>query len=397
MTERLYYTDAALREFTAQVVEIKETDRGPAVRLDRTAFYPTSGGQPYDIGLLGGVAVVETWEDDAGEIWHLLSSALSQTGEVTGVIDDARRFDHMQQHTGQHLLSEAFIRQLDAPTVSFHLGRDAVTIDLALAQLSWEAAFAVEDEVNRIVWEDRPVTVRLVAPEEVSTLALRKVPPISGPLRVVTVEDYDSTACGGTHVARTGAIGMVKVTGLERYKGGVRVAFLCGARALRDYRRTLRLLGEVSAGLTVGQDEVPAAVSRLQGEAQETRRALSRAQAALIDAEADRFWAESPEVQGGRRVVACWTGRPFAEVQTMAARLREHPRTLILLATLEGPAARLLFARSDDWAVVDAAALLKALLAKWGGRGGGSATMAQGGIPEIAPEALLAALQAVEV
>lgn len=393
MTQRLYYDDATLRQFTAQVLEERTTEHGPAVRLDRTAFYATSGGQPHDTGTLSGVPVLDVWENEAtGELWHLLARPLEGM-IVTGLVDWPRRFDHMQQHTGQHLLSAAFLRLWDAPTVGFHLGREASTIDLPLPQLSWEAAFKVEDEVNQLIWEDRPVTARFVTPEELATLALRKLPNVTGPVRIVTVADYDATACGGTHVARTGEIGLAKITGLERYKGGVRVTFLCGGRALRDYRRTLRILSELAASFTVAQAELPQALTRLQEEAQETRRALHKAQTALLENEADQLWAATPLNNGVRQVVAHWSGRTFAEVQTIAARLRERPQTVILLAVTEERGTRLVCARSEDLPAVDAAALLRRALAPLRGKGGGTPGLAQGGGPVAPPEAIQAALQ----
>ncbi len=393
MTQRLYYDDATLRHFTAQVLEERTTEHGPAARLDRTAFYATSGGQPHDTGTLNGIPVLEVWEDEAtGELWHRLARPLEGM-TVTGLVDWPRRFDHMQQHTGQHLLSAAFLRLWDAPTVGFHLGREASTIDLPLSQLSWEAAFKVEDEVNQLIWEDRPVTARFVTPEELATLALRKLPNVTGPVRIVTVADYDATACGGTHVARTGEIGLAKITGLERYKGGVRVTFLCGGRALHDYRRTLRTLSELAASFTVAQEELPQALARLQEESQETRRALHKAQAMLLENEADRLWTATPLNHGMRQVVAHWSGRPFAEAQALAARLREQPQTVALLAVTEERGTRLVCARSEDLPAVDAAALLRRALARLGGKGGGTSSLAQGGGPVAPPAAIQAALQ----
>jgi len=225
MTERLYYTDSALHTFAARVVERRDTERGPAVRLDRTAFYPTSGGQPYDTGTLGDVRVVDVWDDETDAVWHLLERSLDAE-EVEGRIDWERRFDHMQQHTGQHLLSAAFVRLRDAATVSFHLGTDDSSIDLDVRQLSWEDAFRVEADVNRVIWEDRPVEVHFVAEDEIAGVPLRKPPKVTGTIRVVWIRDVDASACGGTHVPRTGAVGLVKIVRLERYKGGTRVGFL---------------------------------------------------------------------------------------------------------------------------------------------------------------------------
>ncbi|MGC9358618.1 MAG: alanyl-tRNA editing protein, partial [Anaerolineae bacterium] len=310
MTEKIYYDDAYRQTFTARVEERRLTQRGSAVRLNCTAFYPTSGGQPHDTGTLDGIPVVDVWVDSEGEIWHLLAgepgTGEPETGEIRGVIDWDRRFDHMQQHTGQHLLSAAFMRRLEAPTVGFHLGSEHCTIDLDLARLSTEAAFCVEEEINAIIWDDRPVEARFITDGELRALALRRDPQVEDNVRIVSVEGYDATPCGGTHVARTGEIGQVKITGLERYKGGMRVSFLCGKRALHDYRRVLQLAQDLGTELTVAQDEVPEAVRRLQEEIKETRRALNRSRSQLLDIEAEQIWETTPTREDVKWIVAHW-------------------------------------------------------------------------------------------
>lgn len=392
MTEKLYYNDAYLREFSAQIEAIRATERGTAVRLDKTAFYPTGGGQAHDSGTLDEIPVLDVWTDEAGEVWHLLETA--PTAEtVRGRIDWQRRFDHMQLHTGQHLLTAAFIHEFDAPTLSCHLGSEASTIDLPLPQVSWEEAFHVETCVNRIIWENRPITARFVTDEELSTICLRHEPKVEGPIRIVSVEGYDDTPCGGTHTHRTGEVGLVKITALERYKGGVRVTFLCGERALKDYRQTLQLLQQLGKTLSVGPNELPDAVTRIQQEAKETQRDLKKAAAALRDLETEKLWAEAPSINGVKRVVARWTDRPFSDVQAVATRLRSHAGTLILLAAQEQEAVRLICARSDDVTEVDASAIVRAAAEALGGRGGGSPAMAQGGGTAPSSEAVEAALR----
>ena len=395
MSHRLYYADATLREFRARVTAERVTERGPAVRLNQTAFYPTSGGQPHDTGTLDNVPVVDVWEDDDGAIWHLLDSELPISPEkeaITGRINWARRFDHMQQHTGQHLLSAAFVEVWDAPTVGFHLGSEACTIDLEIPNLTWEAAFRVEDAVNRVVWENRPVTVQFVSPDEIAEIPLRKPPAVAGDIRVVWVQGYDASACGGTHVSHTGEIGLIKITGLERYKGGMRVTFRCGARALLDYRRILRLIQDVSADLSIAEDELPEAVARIQAEAKATHSAVRDLQATLAACEADRLWHTAPERAGMRQIVAHWDDRPFDQVRATASRLCEHPATLALLAVTTEKGVRLVCARSDDLDEVDAVAILRDALEALGGRGGGAPAMAQGGAPVSPAAAILMAL-----
>ncbi len=397
MTEKLYYRDAGQLTFTTRLREQRETARGPVVRLEATAFYPTSGGQPHDLGTLNGVAVLDVWNDDQGEIWHLLTAPLD-IPQVTGHVDAERRRDHRQQHSGQHLLSAACRRLLGAATIGFHLGSESSTIDLDLPQLQWEEAFHLEDEVNRLIWENRAVSARFVSDAELEALALRKEPQVEGAVRIVSVEGYDATPCGGTHVARTGEIGLLKITGLERYKGGTRVTFRCGERALTDYRRGLRLLQTLSTELTVGQEELPAAVARLQEEARTTRHALHQAQDALLAAEATKIWNAAPPEKAEVRILRRhWPQRDFGEVQGLARRLRERPRTVVLFATGAEEGVRFVCARSDDLPEVDAEQLLRRLAAPLDGRGGGSPALAQGGAPPTSHENVADALKGITV
>ncbi|MCJ7550862.1 MAG: alanyl-tRNA editing protein, partial [Anaerolineae bacterium] len=217
MTHRLYYTDATCRTFTARVVAKQQMDGGegasrPAVCLDQTAFYPASGGQPHDTGTLGGIRVVDVQEAEDGTIWHFLDRPLpADVPEVFGEIDWDRRFDHMQQHSGQHLLSAAFEDLLGGHTIGFHLGRESSTIDLDLDTLAWEAAFRVEEQVNAVIWQNRLFTMEIVTPDDAADLPLRKPPVVPGDVRVIRVESFDACACGGTHVGAAGEIGLVKV------------------------------------------------------------------------------------------------------------------------------------------------------------------------------------------
>jgi alanyl-tRNA synthetase len=324
------------------------------------------------------------WEDSEGQVWHLLQRGLEKD-DVQGHIDWERRFDHMQQHSGQHLLSAAFIEVLDAPTIGFHLGSETSTIDLDIEKVDWEMAFEVEERVNMVVWENRPVAVHFVTQDEVHKVPLRKSPQVEGTIRVIWVEGFDASACGGTHVSRTGEVGLVKISGLERYKGDVRVTFLCGRRALKDYREVLRTIQGVSAGLSVHPDELPEAIKRLEEEAKTSRKALNKAMGELMKYEAARLWEEAPTRDGIRQVVAHWENRSFADARKAASSLRERPRTLALLAVSEEDGVKLVCARSDDLEEVNAAEVLRRLVEPLGGRGGGSQSMAQGGAPPKDP------------
>jgi alanyl-tRNA synthetase len=393
MTDRLYYSDSMLRTFTARIIQRRDTERGPAVRLDRTAFYPTSGGQPNDTGMLDDdVRVVDVWDDDAGEVWHLLDRR-TERDEVHGTIDWARRFDHMQQHSGQHLLSAAFVRIRDAPTVSFHLGADDSSIDLDLPQLTWDDAFRVEAEVNRVIAENRPLDVHMVHESEIHRIPLRRPPKVSGEIRVIWIRDYDAVACGGTHVPQSGAVGLLKITRVERYKGGTRVGFVCGGRALAHYQRTLSALQTASADLSVHPDELPEAVVRLKSDLKDARHELTAARGALVTIEAERLWAEAAEVGGTRRVVAYLDDCSFDDACKAASQLSAKSRTVALLAAGDAKGVRVVCARSADLSDVNAAEILKHALDALGGRGGGTAEHARGGAPVASRDVVVEALR----
>ena len=376
MTERLYYHDPYLREFDAAIVETTTHEGKTAVVLDRTSFYPTSGGQPYDTGTLSGVRVLDVVSDDgSGRILHIVDRA-PDGPSVHGSIDWARRFDHMQQHTGQHVLSAAFDRLLGVRTESFHLGADSSTIDLAREVSAPEIARA-EDEANRVVWEDRPIAIRFAGADEIATLTLRKEPRREGTLRLIDVQDFDLSACGGTHVARTGAIGIVAISTSERFRGGSRITFLCGGRALTGFRSLREAVAGSVKALSVLPAELPAAIERLQGEGKDQRRQIKDLQAKLASHEADAL-ADAAVAAGDIRLVAAsLPGWDAAGLKIIASRIVERPGHVAVLIG-DPPAAPLVVARAVGVAI-DAGALLRQLIERHGGKGGGRPELAQGG------------------
>ena len=394
MTDKLYYNDSAMLDFSAELVAQKATQRGSTVCLNRSAFYPTSGGQPYDTGTLNDIPVIDVWEDDQGEVWHLLKHPLEQD-TVIGHVNKTRRFNHMQQHTGQHLLSASLYNLHRANTIGFHLGSEISTIDLDIPELSWETAFNLEHQVNSVIWDNIPVTVSYVTEDEIHKIPLRKPPKVAGTIRVIWVKDYDASACGGTHVKNTGEVGLIKITGIERYKGGMRISFLCGNRALLDYQNTLRSLQIAGETLSVARAEVPEAIQRIQKELTATRRANIKAQSALLDIEAERLWLETPEVDGVRCLVQHWTDRTVSDVRRIANQLRDRHRTLLLFAVTEEKGVRLVCARSDDLSSINARHMLNDALDQLGGRGGGSPYLAQGGSQIATHEEILKVLNDV--
>jgi len=376
MTDRLYYQDSALTAFDARVVRRVTTPDGrPGVILDRTAFYPTSGGQPFDTGILGGAAVLEVLDQEDGGILHVLDAPLADDA-VHGVVDWARRLDHMQQHTGQHLLSAAFDRVLGARTESFHLGTDASTIDLG-QDVTADQAAAAEDEANRIVWSDRPVTIRFADAAEAARLPLRKEPARAGTLRLIEIPDFDLSACGGTHVARTGTIGIIAIAGIERFKGGSRVEFVCGGRALRSHRRLGDLVARCVKALSVASHEVPASIERMQGEAKDLRRQMKDLQTRLAGHEAEMLAAGADTTGTARVVVAALDGWDAQALKQIATAIAGKPGHVAILIGSPAPSP-LVIARSADVAF-DAGAALKQIVARFAGKGGGRPDLAQGG------------------
>ena len=385
MTSRIYYTDPSCVTFEAIVSRTLVHDTRPAAVLDRTAFYPTSGGQPFDTGRLGSVDVVEV-VDTGDDVIHVLSAALAEGDRVVGEIDRVRRQDHMQQHTGQHLLSAAFDARFDNATVSFHMGSEVSTIDLARPASPAEIDAVVRD-ANQIVWENRTVSIRFVSEAEAASLPLRKEPSRGGQLRLIEVDGFDVSACGGTHVSRTGAIGVIAVLASEKLRGGTRVTFVCGGRvvkALETYRDAIT--GCVRT-LSVVPQELPSAVERLQSDARDSRKALSRLQEQLAVFEAERLVNGATTVGSVRLVASAMDGWDTTGLKVLGAAVGRHGGALAILTSSTTPAA-IVIARGAGVSV-DAGRLLKTLTEKFGGRGGGKPELAQGGGLNAAPEEIL--------
>ncbi len=391
---RLYYNDSYTTRFEAAVVERLAIDDRPAVVLDRSAFYPTSGGQPHDRGTLDGVTVQDVLiRESDGAVLHLVDR-LPDGDRVAGTIDWDRRFDHMQQHTGQHVLSQAFLRLASAGTIGFHLGAEYVSIDLDVASLAPESVEAAFELAGRVVEADAPVRAWFPQPDELAALSLRKTPDVEGALRVVAIGDFDLSACGGTHVARTGEIGLIQHLRTERLKRGTRVAFLCGRRARRDYSERQAITAALSARLTCSVGELPDAVARLEDQVAALRRDVARFREAELEREAAllRGAAGAPPI-----VVRAWDGRPAAELRALAQQLTIPSGVLALLGTA-GIQAQFVFGRSEDLDLNLKPALDAALAAIGGGRGGGGRLVQGGGGPATLDEverALAAAAAAI--
>ena len=374
-TERLYYADCYLREFEARVLRSEPAANGFKVYLDRTAFYPASGGQPTDLGTLAGLEVLET-VDEGEEIAHLLRQA-PEGESVTGKIAWPRRFDHMQQHTGQHILSAAFEKVGDYKTVSFHLGEESSSIDLDSDRLGSKQFEEAEDAANQVLFEDRPVRISFQPAEEAGRMDLRKPTSREGDIRLIEVEGFDLSACGGTHVNRTGAVGLILVRKVERMKGSTRVEFLCGGRALRQARRDFKVLSEAALLFSAAPETLPELIAKQNQELREEARGREKLLERLAEFQARELWQAAPVV-GGRRVVRkVFPAEEAPQVKMLAHALAKLPGAVALLG-VKGQPTKLFFAQTPG-GTSEMGAVLKQTVTKFGGKGGGGRDFAQGG------------------
>jgi len=374
MTERLYYTDCYVSRFTAQIAG--RSDDGLTVFLDRTAFYPTSGGQPFDTGSIGGAAVVEVTEQDDERIAHRLAAPLNAGAVMECEIDWVRRFDHMQQHSGQHLLSAVFEERFGLHTISFHLGAESATIDLEGAAVDARMLAEAERRANEIVWENRPVSIQFESAAEAQ--GLRKASAREGTLRIVSIQDLDRSACGGTHVRSTGEIGVVLVRKTEKIRQSVRVEFLCGGRAVRRARADYDALSKTAQMFSAPLDEVPAVVAMQAEASRAAEKARRKLELDLAGYQGRELYdATAPASGGFRRVRRRLETGNMEELRAVAQSFTAREKAIFVAALAQPPS--VLLAVSAD-AGVDAGKTLKAALETTGGRGGGSARMAQGSV-----------------
>ncbi|PWU01593.1 MAG: alanyl-tRNA editing protein [Terriglobia bacterium] len=376
MTERLYYHDSYLRSFTGSVVDA--AGDALTIYLDRTAFYPTSGGQPFDTGFIAGVPVVEVI-DEGERIAHRVAAPVTVASAECS-IDWQRRFDHMQQHSGQHLLSAVFEELFQLHTVSFHLGQESATIDLEGGPVENRVILEAERRANELVFENRAVAVQFESPGEVQ--GLRKPSEREGTLRIVSIEGIDRTACGGTHVRATGEIGPILIRKLEKIRQTVRVEFLCGGRAVRRARADFQALARIAQLYSAPLDETPAlAEGQLEAArvAEKARRKLELDLAVYRGKEL--YDAATPGPDGFRRHTVCLGAGSMDELRAVAQSFTGRSKA-VFVALLEKPPS-ILYAVSED-SGLDAGRAVKDAVTEAGGRGGGSTRVAQGSVPNVA-------------
>jgi len=367
-TKRLYFEDGGWTEFSARIVERRTVEGHPAVVLDRTAFYPESGGQPWDLGTIAGVPVVRVVDED-GVILHVLERDID-VDDIEGRVDGVRRFDHMQQHSGQHILSQAFIEILNGETRSFHLGEETASLEIGIAAISDESLDRVEHRANEVVFKNRPVKTYFVPSERIFEVPLRRPPKVEGLIRVVEVEGFDYSACGGTHVRRTGEIGLIKIIGTERIRGNLRFTFVCGHRALTDHQVKTRVCRDLVGRFNVPDREIPGAVERLGGELKDSKKRLK-----VLEQTAAGYEARDLAATAEGKII----GRVFDEkspegIRALALSLVRLGEFAVAFGARGEAKAHLILARSESLPL-DLRPLVATLAPLFQGKGGGGPSL----------------------
>ncbi len=378
-TKKLYLNDSYLKEFTCTILSAApypEDDSRYVLLLDQTAFYPEGGGQPSDTGYIGNSFVSYVYEAE-GMIYHVTDQLPQETSALPCRIDWQRRHDHMQQHLGQHLLSGVFEKEMNANTIGFHLGKELVTIDLDCSSLTEQEAQTVENTVNQIVTRNLSVKLHYPDQQELKHFPLRKVPSVAENIRIIEVDNYDYSPCGGTHPHFTGEVGMVKIRRWERLREGVRVEFLCGQRALKDYQWKNDQINQLATLFSVKDNEVQAATERLMEDNKALYKAHQQQKRTLLEYVARELYHHAEQHKNYFIVSKIFLKEDIKELQTLASILNQMPRAIVLLATVNEKA-QLVFTRSKELDM-DMNKLFKEVITLIDGKGGGNAITAQGG------------------
>ncbi len=378
MTKKLYLDNAYRQNCFAEIIKQAQVRAKPGIILDQTVFYPTSGGQPHDTGTINSVAVIDVFEDMDRQIVHLLEKPLTGA-QVECVINWERRFDHMQQHTGQHILSQAFLKISGAETISFHLGEQSATIDINQSGLSPETIIAVEQLANRIICENRDVIGHMIDKSELHRLDVRQPPAVEDQIRILEIADFDYSPCGGTHCKQTGEIGIIKIKRQESYKGGTRIHFVCGFRALNDYQEKTEILKQLSRDMSTAEGDLPQNITKLKEDLKATMVERDLINKKLLDAEAHSLFSEGRRHADIRLIKKIFNDRPQKEINLLAKKIVEKTTGTVILFGIKTEAnARLLFQCSENLAL-DMGRLMETACAVINGRGGGRPQQAQGG------------------
>jgi alanyl-tRNA synthetase len=393
MTKKLYLDNPYLRTCSAKVIEQTQVDAKPGIILNQTVFYPTSGGQPHDTGTMNTVDVIAVLEDNNRDIIHLLEKPL-EGSQVECEINWERRFDHMQQHSGQHILSQALLQICDADTISFHLGEQSATIDVNQSGLTAEQIVRVENLANRIIFENRDIIAHEVGKDEVQRFPIRKPPTVDDHIRILEIKDFDYSPCGGTHCSKSGEIGILKSRRYENYKGGTRVHFVCGFRALKDYQEKTEILKHLSRAMATAEADLARNMAKLKDDVKALTAERDSLNKRLLDEEARSLISAGKQHADVRLVKKIFNARHQKDIKLLAKKIVEKsPCTIVLFGIKTEGNAQLLFQCSEGLAF-DMSRLMQTACSIVNGRGGGRPQQALGGGPAV--EKLEAALQAAE-
>ncbi|HDR7323124.1 MULTISPECIES: alanyl-tRNA editing protein [Bacillus cereus group] len=378
MEQKLYYIDAYTKDFTTKIIKQDyDKEDNLYVVLNETAFYPTGGGQPYDTGTLNGTLVTNV-EEVNGEIRHFIAEQL-EAEEVEGKINWERRFDHMQQHAAQHILSAAFWDHFNIPTIGFHLGKETVTIDLETENLPAETIEKAVQIANNIVFENHPIRIQWMNLEEAKTLPLRKEPTLTENIRVVIIENFDYNGCGGTHPRRTGEVGLIQVLNWERNKGGIRLTFIAGWRTLKLMGKQQQIMKDVSKQLNSSETDIPAKVAQLLISQKENEKAIQTMNEKLLFAEANELLQQPAKIHAGFLISKVFTNRSMQEVAKLSAIIIEQQEHAITYFVIENDDKLQCILACGKTVTLDMNALLKDALPAIEGKGGGNKKSARGG------------------
>ncbi|MCP4724436.1 MAG: hypothetical protein GY863_05355 [bacterium] len=379
MTKRLYRENPYRTEFDSKIIEKLDIDGRNGVVLNETLFYPTSGGQLHDTGLINDVRVTDVIERE-NSIVHFVEKSIGGSAAVIGKIDWDRRFDHMQQHTGQHILSQSLIRLFDAGTLSSYLGNDFSTIDLDKDNFTSEEAKMAENEANMWIYRNVPVNILYPDDDEIKKMPLRKMPPPGKKTRIVNIEGLDFSPCGGTHCAKTGEVGMVKILRWGKMRGNVRLDFYCGKRALIDYRIKNDLINTIKGNFSVSEDDIIKKLSRLEEENKTLRKTLGELNLKLIDSQAEELFNNAQIINNTKLITSIFDELNIRDLQNLARKISECGDSVIVLGST-GEKPSFVFYRSEK-IDLDLQTILNNLKDKYSIKGGGSSSMVQGGLPD---------------
>ena len=377
MTEKLYYQDTFLREFTADIISYKEKDGEYHLVLDQTAFYPEGGGQLADRGFIGQSEVQYVYDED-GNVYHVVDELPEKKDNVPCEIDWDRRFDLMQQHTGQHLLSALLENIFQTKTIGFHMSETYTTVDTD-RELSKKDIELLEEKVNDIIYQNRNIKAEYPGPEKLKDLSLRKEPVVEEDIRIVKIEGIDISPCGGTHLLKTGQVGIVSVIYAENYKGGMRITFLCGKRALNDYKNKNKIIAGLRNSLSVQNEDINSEINRFKEDLDQKESLISDLKDELLNYRVENLMAGAEESKEYRIIKNTYSNQSYSDVNLVAKKLVEYENNIVVFGQKEDETTRMIMAKSDNINELNMNDLIGEVMPLLNGNGGGNEYFAQGG------------------